>query len=65
MMVFSIAYARRSIMTTKYWLTIVEIDTGKCVYENGFYTREGIEDELEDWHPEDYCYSIKELEAAE
>lgn len=45
----------------KYWLTVVEIETGKTVYENGFYTREGIADELEDWHPEDYCYSIEEV----
>lgn len=49
-------------MSVKYWLTIVEIDSGKKVYENGFYTREGIADELEDWNTEeDYCYSIEEV----
>lgn len=50
----------------KYWLTIVDIDSGKTVYENGFYTREGISDELEDWNiEEDYCYSIEEITVPE
>lgn len=44
-----------------YYLTIVEIDTGKVVYENGFINRHNVAEELEDWDTDTYCYSIEEI----
>lgn len=44
-----------------YYLTIVEIETGKTVYENGFINRHNVAEELEDWDLDEYCYSIEEI----
>jgi hypothetical protein len=45
-------------MANRYYLRVVEIDTSKTVYENLFFTKNDIAEELEDWNPEEYCYSI-------
>ena len=53
----------------KYWVTIKSRDTGEVVYENGFYTHIGVQDELDEWDIDyDYDYTVEELnelEAAE
>jgi len=48
-----------------YYLTVVDIETGKIVYENGFINKHNVSEELEEWDPEDYCYSIETIEVPE
>jgi hypothetical protein len=42
----------------RYWLNITERDTNRVVYENGFYTTEGVNDEIEDWSEELYDFEV-------
>lgn len=42
----------------RYWLNITDIQTKRVVYENGFFTEQGVHDEIEDWNEEDYSFEV-------
>ena len=48
----------------KYNLTVIEIETDKTVYENGFYTWGGVVEEQRDWPTDLYRFELEEFEMA-
>lgn len=46
----------------KYKLTVIEIETNKTVYENGFYTWGGVIEEQRDWPTDQYSFLLQEFE---
>ena len=46
----------------KYKLTVIEIETNKVVYENGFYTWGGVVEEQRDWPTDHYTFLLQEFE---
>ena len=49
----------------RYYLTVFEIATDTVVYENGFYTIDGLNDEREYWDSPEYYDEVEALETAE
>jgi hypothetical protein len=47
----------------RYYLEIVDINTKEIVYENGFWTIEGVIEEQEDWNCNQYEFNVEALEA--
>jgi hypothetical protein len=47
----------------RYYLTVFEIDTDTVVYENGFYTIDGVIEEQEEWDTDIYDFEVEAVEA--
>lgn len=50
--------------TIRYYLTISTIDTDQVVYENGFWTIDGVIEEQEEWDTDIYQFNVEALETA-